>query len=66
MTMWNVTSRGKYLGTVEEDSEALARCVALYKFGFVPGDLDQLLGDERMAALERLIQPDDDFDVTRA
>lgn len=64
MTIWNVAvvrknGKRKYLGTVEERNEELARCAALSRFGC--SEIEALVVDA-----DQHILPDDDFEVWRA
>lgn len=63
MKTWNVHCEGQHLGTVEEDSEELARCAALSKFALTAEEADAL--DEKGSQI-RGIAPDWDFSVTPA
>lgn len=60
MKTWNVVVDGRCIGSVHEDNEALARCAALSKYGFVESD-DFVEEDP-----SECIPPDADFSVSLA
>lgn len=57
---WNVFVGKHFAGTVEEETEALARCAALSKFG-IPDDEEFIDVDD-----PRCIRSDDEFSVSNA
>ena len=63
MTTWNVYAEGEYIGTVEEDTEALARCAALGKFGI---SAEEFEAQDAAGQPIKGIAPDWDFHVTPA
>ena len=63
MKTWNVDCEGRFLGTVDEQSEELARCAALSKFALSAEEADAL--DEKGLPILG-IAPDWDFSVTPA
>lgn len=62
---WNVICCGEVIGTVEESTEASARCAALCKFGITDEELAELATEGRREAPKRAILPNQVFDVIR-
>jgi len=58
--IWNVFVGKRYVGTVMEETETLARCAALSKFG-LPDDEEFIDVDD-----PRCIRADDEFSVSKA
>ena len=54
---WNVYTKGRWIGTVHEAYETLARCAALSQFGVEE--------DEPVNNPQNCIFPDDDFNVSK-
>ena len=54
---WNVYTKGRWIGTVHEADETLARCAALSQFGVEE--------DEPVNSPQNCIFPADDFSVSR-
>lgn len=63
MLTWFVYCEGRALGTVHEDSEALARCAALSKFAIAQEDWDTM---GRQQAAAHGIPPMANFSVRQA
>lgn len=63
MKTWNVHCEGRFLGTVNEDTETLARCAALSKYALTADEADAQ--DDREQPVFG-IAPDWEFSVTPA
>ena len=63
MKTWDVHCEGRFLGTVSENTEELARCAALSKYALTAEEADAL--DEQGQPIEG-IAPDWAFSVTPA
>ncbi len=66
MKTWKVWCRGYALGDVQEDTEELARCAALSKFGLHEDDMEHMTREKIASLLPHRIFPDDDFSVSQA
>jgi len=64
--LWNVRCGGRHLGTVIEESEEMARCAALSKFGYADDEFDEPISRHHELLRRFFISPDADFDVTPA
>lgn len=63
MRNWNVYDEGEHIGTVSEDTEELARCAALSKYGI---SAEEFEAQDAAGSPVKGIPPDWDFHVAPA